>query len=107
MLQRFADCLRRHGSPPRLELLNYQIVRASQREQNKSFNPKRSRLAGDVHTRVLLSEQATFLRAGRRSMPRSARVLGAMNNRDLPPEKVLFGNTRAMQEIRGKIEKFA
>ena len=40
-------------------------------------------------------------------MPRSARVLGAINDRDLPPEKVLFGNTRAMQEIREKIEKFA
>lgn len=40
-------------------------------------------------------------------MPRAASVLAAPNDRGLPPEDVLFGTTRAMQEIREKVEKFA
>lgn len=40
-------------------------------------------------------------------MPKPASVLATTNDRGLPPEEVLFGSTRAMQEIREKLEKFA
>ena len=40
-------------------------------------------------------------------MPKAASVPATTTDRGFPPEEVLFGSTRAMQEIREKLEKFA
>ena len=40
-------------------------------------------------------------------MPREASLLASTEGAAYPPDDVLFGSTRAMQTVRGKVEKLA